>query len=135
MIDSNTTDPERTTQTGAETHDPRATETAGTQPTPTTTMPSTTYTPATTPQTSYLTPTGNAAPAVIGGSGSYSQPGAPGAAAAARAGAGGMGYPFMPMGGGAPAGEQESQEHQTNLKGERDDWHSATESTISPVIN
>ncbi|UBU14594.1 hypothetical protein [Nonomuraea gerenzanensis] len=135
VIDSSTTDPERTTQTGAETHDPRATETAGTQPAPTaTTTPTTTYTPATTPQTSYLTPTGSAAPAVIGGSGSYTQPGVPGAAAAARAGAGGMGYPFMPMGGGAPAGEQEQHEQGTNLTGERDDWHSATESTISPVI-
>ncbi|MFD0467436.1 hypothetical protein ACFQ0B_03285 [Nonomuraea thailandensis] len=72
---------------------------------------------------------------MIGGPGSYTQPGAPGAAAAARAGGGGMGYPFMPMGGGgAPAGEQEQQENRTNLAGERDDWHSATESTISPVI-
>jgi hypothetical protein len=132
VIDSSTTDPERATQTGTETQDPRATETASTPPAPTTPTP--THTPVTTPQTTYVTPTGSAAPAVIGGSGPYTQPGVPGAAAAVRAGAGGMGYPFMPMGGGAPAGEQEQQEQGTNLKGERDDWHSATESTISPVI-
>ncbi|MGW3342911.1 hypothetical protein ACWDA3_06370 [Nonomuraea rubra] len=133
VIDSSTTDPERTTQAGPGTQDPRATETAATPPTSTTPT-ATTYTPVTTPQTGYPTPTGSAAPAVIGGPGSYTQPGVPGAAAAARAGAGGMGYPFMPMGGGAPPGEHEQQENTTNLTGERDDWHSATESTISPVI-
>ncbi|MFD0467437.1 hypothetical protein ACFQ0B_03290 [Nonomuraea thailandensis] len=61
MLDSNTTDPERTTQAGPETQDPRATETAGTQPSPTT--PTATHTPVvTTPQTGYVTPTGSAAP-------------------------------------------------------------------------
>ncbi|GAA3719219.1 hypothetical protein GCM10022224_101350 [Nonomuraea antimicrobica] len=130
VIDNSTTDPGQTTQTGAETTDPRATETAGTQPT--VMQQPTTQPPVTTPTTGYPASAGGT-PAVIGGTGAYSQTGTPGAAAAAaaRGGMGGMGL-FPPMGGGTAEEEQEYQ-RTVYLAGSRDDWPSG-EGATSPTI-
>jgi hypothetical protein len=115
--------------------DPRATEAANFTPssvtttafTPTTGLPTTSI-PTGTPTTlvpSTATPPG--VPAVLGGPNSWGeQAGGHGSGRSGGAGTTGM-YPFMPMGGTAGAGSDDSTEVGTNLSEDRDVWavHSA----------
>ncbi|MFG1703423.1 hypothetical protein ACFLIM_09525 [Nonomuraea sp. M3C6] len=121
VIDNSTPDEDRTTRTPGDTQDPRGTEAASTPVNP----------PAHTPTTGYTTPPAGT-PAVIGGGGSYSQPGVA-AAAASRAGVNGMGMPFMPMGGAAGGEQEQDHERSTYLTEDRDMWKPG-ESATSPVI-
>ncbi|RSN14674.1 hypothetical protein DMB42_09380 [Nonomuraea sp. WAC 01424] len=131
MIDSNATDDRATQSQDVDTRDPRATETAGYQPTTTPTYPGTTNQPFVT-QPAYPTPSAGT-PAVIGGPGSYTQGSAPAAAARGAAG-GGAGMPFLPYGGGGQGPEEgTAPETSTLLKEDNDVW-SHQEGSISPVI-
>ncbi|MEO3793977.1 hypothetical protein ABGB14_27505 [Nonomuraea sp. B10E15] len=119
VIDNNATD------TPGDTRDPGSTESANAP----VQNPPTAHTPVTQQPVGSQPP---GTPAVIGGGGSYTQAGTPGAVSA-RPGVGGMGMPFLPMGGMASGEQSQDQERSTYLTEDRDMWHPGERST-SPVI-